>query len=1269
MSELTSGSTPRWSGAGRQQGRGRHMAPAGARKYLATSLLAVSAFLWAPFAQAGSSITRTSSFDYDPASGILTKEVVEPGVSDQCVVTAYGLDAYGRKTSITTRNCNGSAGAYNGAIGEAATPSSGSAAVFTARSVSSAFGADQRFVTTTTNALNQTETKTYDGRFGVVTGLTGPNQLTTGWAYDDFGRKLLEKRADGNGTRWQYDYCTSVAGGTLSCPTIAGAVSAYAITVTPVAAPIDLSAKTTGAANGAYSRTYFDAMGRELRSETQGSDVGGTSTLIYQDTQYDILGNVYQKSRPYYAGQTSYWVSYTYDKLSRVTDVNSPTDTAASGAITHTTYSGLTVSVTDPLSHTTTQVSNVAGQTATVTDAKGGTLTRSYDPLGNLVQTQDAKGNITSMVYDTRGRKTALYDPDMGVWAYTYNALGEMVSQTDAKGQVSTMAYDVLGRMTSQIEPSLTSTWSYDKYADGSACAKGIGKLCEAVAGNAYRRKNVYDSLGRASSTTSTVGSTYTGSVSYDGYGRVSTQTYPSGLAVQNTYTAGLGFLKTVVDTRTGGALWTANAVDAVGHLTQYTYGNGVVTTNQFFATSARLSSMQAGAGNGVQNLSVSHDNAGQLLSRIDALTGVTATYTYDELSRVTGETRWGGSLPAAQTIGWAYDAIGNMVTRTESGSTNTYNYNTSGSGSSRPHAVANVSGFVNGYGVPFYTYDANGNLLTGAGRSVTWNSFNKAQSIAGTNTRLDLLYDTEHQRAQETYYLNGALQRTTVYLGAYEEESGVAGSKKKHYISAGGATIGMIVCTASPCTSTANTSTQYWHTDDLGSVSVVTDAAGAVLERMAYEPFGKRRNSSGVTDTNGTLTPVSTNRGFTGHEELDEVGLINMNGRIYDPGLGRFMSADPFIQSSASLQSYNRYAYVWNNPLNATDPSGYFKIGGWLSSATKAFFWPSDTNVFNAIRSQPGQAQIDRYIATHRWAYATGKIVLTEVVYFYSGSSWAAAGAAAAYDGYYTYYQTGDMWAARRAGGQDMAVAGLNSLAGQYATDYWENVAAHAAIGCASARASGGSCGAGARAGALGPLLGNPEVGRGDDFGTFAANMAINAMIGGIGSRLGGGSFEDGAVTGAFGYLFNHWEHRNGELVWVEDCGCNRTAEELGRALSQAIDKLGEVVDAAATMLRPGIQYSLRASSDGLYPDVRGGVVELKAGDVWKYGETTQLSTDLADLKQYRYSGASLLKSNLDFVVEHVGTQATAKYMEAIKLNGYVMFNGQLPPGNKTTR
>lgn len=281
--------------------------------------------------------TRTSAFEYD-SSGLLIKEVIEPGNSNLCLVTTYTYDAYGNKTAATTRNCNGSA--IPGTGNEAAAPTGDAA--FASRSGTTTYAAGSaviggttysysagQFPTSSANALNHAETKIYDARFGAVVNLTGPNNLATTWAYDGFGRKTLEIRADGTRTEWSYLYCSGVNGGSASCPTY----GAYVITTTPK--------NSGGTVIGAVSKMYYDSLNREIRAETQGFD----GTLVYKDTQYDSLGRVAQVSRPYYSNASPVWTSYSYDVLGRPTQANEPS--TISGTVrTTTAYNGLSVTVT-----------------------------------------------------------------------------------------------------------------------------------------------------------------------------------------------------------------------------------------------------------------------------------------------------------------------------------------------------------------------------------------------------------------------------------------------------------------------------------------------------------------------------------------------------------------------------------------------------------------------------------------------------------------------------------------------------------------------------------------------------------------------------------------------------------------------------------------------------------------------------------------------------------------------------------------------------------
>src|SRR5215471_12124048 len=140
--------------------------------------LVVVAALWSSGAAAQSSATRTSSFAYDAASGLLTQEVVEPNQTAFRLETDYTYDAFGNKLTVQV-----------------------SGADIVTRTESVAYDANGQFKSSATNALNQSETWTsYDARFGAPVSHTGPNGLTTTWTYDNFGRKVLEVRADGTQT-------------------------------------------------------------------------------------------------------------------------------------------------------------------------------------------------------------------------------------------------------------------------------------------------------------------------------------------------------------------------------------------------------------------------------------------------------------------------------------------------------------------------------------------------------------------------------------------------------------------------------------------------------------------------------------------------------------------------------------------------------------------------------------------------------------------------------------------------------------------------------------------------------------------------------------------------------------------------------------------------------------------------------------------------------------------------------------------------------------
>jgi RHS repeat-associated protein len=299
--------------------------------------------------------------------------------------------------------------------------------------------------------------------------------------------------------------------------------------------------------------------------------------------------------------------------------------------------------------------------------------------------------------------------------------------------------------------------------------------------------------------------------------------------------------------------------------------------------------------------------------------------------------------------------------------------------------------------------------------------------------------------------------------------------------------------------------------------VAAVTDEAGSVIERMAYDPWGKRRGVDGVSDVADSLVGRTTDRGFTEHEHLDEMGVVHMNGRIYDPLVGRFMSADPFIQAPSMLQSYNRYGYVMNNPLNLTDPSGF----NWFTALNRfgdnqgasIIGWPFGSRGTNAVYNflqGSGGYQV--------------KSMAISALSLYCGYAVAAcngggqAGLARAYGA-----SNGDAF---NTGGRAALSSALFQWAGTVGGDTVEGANsygryfAHAGAGCVSAAAGGGNCGQGAVSAVFGKFATNAIDAQPGEFDAFQA--AATVVAGGVGSVLGGGKFENGARTAAYGYLFN---------------------------------------------------------------------------------------------------------------------------------------------------
>jgi RHS repeat-associated protein len=177
-------------------------------------------------------------------------------------------------------------------------------------------------------------------------------------------------------------------------------------------------------------------------------------------------------------------------------------------------------------------------------------------------------------------------------------------------------------------------------------------------------------------------------------------------------------------------------------------------------------------------------------------------------------------------------------------------------------------------------------------------------------------VYGPEHQRARQ----NRGDGMVVIYAGAQEVETKAGITTVKTYWPNG---VGLEI----DKTGQSSTQLMWTHADRLGSPVSITDSAGNLAEKLGYDAWGKRRTTDGVS-TPDTLDGVVDNKGFTHHEMLDQLDLVHMNGRVYDPWTGRFLSGDPLVQDPINGQNYNRYSYVLNNPTNLTDPTGFCAEG-----------------------------------------------------------------------------------------------------------------------------------------------------------------------------------------------------------------------------------------------------------------------------------------------------------------------------------------------------
>ncbi|WP_437967625.1 RHS repeat-associated core domain-containing protein [Sorangium sp. So ce260] len=724
----------------------------------------------------------------------------------------------------------------------------------------------------------------YDAGHGVLEAVVDPNGLVTQWAHDGLGRVTEERRLDGTTTR-----------STLS-RTRDGGPRGDAWRVL----------RRTATDGGADDTVELDGWGRPIRGWTYKARTGDApAERVVQEIAFDRSGErVAERSLPAAEGTPRDRMqveTYGYDAMGRIA-----WHRPAWGAETRYRYLGRTVEVEGPGRRVTTIENDALGRPVRITDPEEGVTSYAYGPFGGLWTVTDPDGAVTTTVRDAYGRVRRYIDPDRGTTFAHYDGFGQQTSTVDALGREVVLEHDRLGRTVERRDEDGTTTWTWDE------AEHGVGKLAEVASPEGHRTTYRYDALGRPRETERTIeGERLATQIDYDMYSRPFRLWYPQAegerrFGVRRIFDAH-GHLVGLRNARSRAMFWQLEDTDEAGRIRAEAFGNGVSTERWYHETKGRLRRVATMKDHVVlQDLWYGYDDRLNLTSRRDDRLERTEHFRYDKLDRLTCASRHELFCLFETT----YTPNGNIREKPDVGA---YTYDPE-----HPHAVTTA-------GADAFAYDAVGNQIRRPGvAEIRYTAFDVPATFtfAGDAGTIELDYDGDQRRIRKT-----TPAEQTVYAGdLYERVTDLATGTVEHRYTVRSSERAVAVVTQK---AGEEARTLYIHVDHLGSVDLLTegtgDGAGKEVERRSYDAFGARRDP--VTwrrAPTADAPPSLLARGFTGHGSDDELGLVHMKGRLYDPKVGRFTTPDPIVSRPLFGQSWNGYSYVLNNPLAYVDPSGF---------------------------------------------------------------------------------------------------------------------------------------------------------------------------------------------------------------------------------------------------------------------------------------------------------------------------------------------------------
>ncbi len=551
--------------------------------------------------------------------------------------------------------------------------------------------------------------------------------------------------------------------------------------------------------------------------------------------------------------------TFRYDERGRVVS-----DVKSSGKSSTFSYGNRSVTET------------TAGRSYTkVTDAWGN-LVKSVDPVTQVDYVYSSTGKPveittngakTYIQYDEVGNKIAVQSPDAGNIRYEYAADGKVMKSTDARHITTTYTYDAQGRLASTMAGNTLITNTY-----GTSGNSIYHLIKTTVNGNSV--EYTHDELGRVITETRTVSGSgiYQFKYAYNAINQLVQTTYPGNLVVKYTYDKYGNKTQTTANDK---IVYQVDDYD--GLQTKTSFLNKYTTSCTLDSRGFKSDIVLKNGNTVLDQFKMNYDGAtGNLLSRTHNSLPE-ETFGYDNLDRLVSV-----KVGTQETMHIKYADNGNITSKTGIGQ---YYYN-----AERPHAVSSV--------------DNTDNLISTQACTTQFNELNKISSIQENGKVMTIDYGPDLERCLSILKQGNTILRKVTYLDDYEKVVANGVTREFYYLDGD-----VIVIREN-----GKFKAYQAFKDNLGSILSVVDENGSKVFSAEYDAWGRQTVS---------VNTIGLIRGYCGHEMLNEFNLINMNGRVYDPVLGRFLSPDKYVQQGDNSQNYNSYSYCLNNPLKYTDPSG----------------------------------------------------------------------------------------------------------------------------------------------------------------------------------------------------------------------------------------------------------------------------------------------------------------------------------------------------------